>query len=162
MKGRSSCGLKTIAILYYILILANILMTTLEVARLSILQFGIGLLPFLYVGLILGAFLHLVNPLVRLANWEIINAVIWLGGMIMSSIKCVELSRLPGGMHGRKGSKYPASDQILDVAVMAGLYAILLILELAIAIWRRRSYADDVPAMHTKDIVVENMEFGGK
>ncbi|RDW85411.1 hypothetical protein BP5796_03736 [Coleophoma crateriformis] len=161
-RTRRSCGLKITEAVYYILILANLLMAILEIVRLAILEFGIGLLPFILVGLLLGAALHLVNPVVRLGNWEFINAIVWLGGIIMSIIQCVELSQLPGGALGRKGSKYPVSDQIIDVGVMAGVYALLLILEAVIGSWRRKLYAEEVARVNAKGIVVESIGSGGK
>ena len=42
------------------------------------------------------------------------------------------------GIHGRKGSKYPVSDQVIDVAVMAGVYAVIGILEVVLGVWRVR------------------------
>lgn len=44
--------------IYYILIICNILMQTLEIVRLALIHFGVGLQPFTYVGLLLGGLLH--------------------------------------------------------------------------------------------------------
>ncbi len=46
----------------------------------------------------------------------------------MTAVKVVGLSN--EGVGGRKPSKYPVADQITDVAVMEGVYAVIAILEL--------------------------------
>ncbi|KAJ6787166.1 hypothetical protein PWT90_07923 [Aphanocladium album] len=122
---------------YYVLIICNILMHTLEIVRLSLIHFGIGLLPFAYVGLLLGAALHWSKGAAgKVPAWLPVNMVVWLGGMIMSIVKVVGLDDEPDL---RKGSKYPMSDQVLDVAVIAGVYGVVAALELATGIWRRQS-----------------------
>jgi hypothetical protein len=130
-----SCAFITVQVLYYLLIIANILMQTLEIVRLELIHFGIGLLPFSYVGLLLGAGLHWSEGFrgcVR--GWQGINAVLWTGGMAVSVVKVVGLSN--EGINGRKGSKYPVSDQVIDVAVMAGVYAVIMVLEVGLRFWR--------------------------
>lgn len=62
------------------------------------------------------------------------NAVLWIGGVVMGAVKVVGLSK--EGMHRRKGSKYPISDQVTDVAVVVGVYAVIAILEVVIGFWR--------------------------
>jgi hypothetical protein len=52
----------------------------------------------------------------------------------MTVVKVVGLVK--GGVNGRKGSKYPVSDQVIDVAVMAGVNAVIGILEVVLAVWR--------------------------
>jgi hypothetical protein len=52
----------------------------------------------------------------------------------MSAVKVAGLVRM--GIDGRKGSKYPVSDQVIDVAVMAGVYAVIALLELGLRFWR--------------------------
>jgi hypothetical protein len=118
----------TSAVLYYLLIVCNILMQTLEIVRLSLIHFGIGLLPFTYVGLILGGALHMTAGFHgTLPTFQGINTIIWLGGMVMNVVKVAGLVR--GGIGGRKGSKYLVSDQVIDVGVIAGVYAIIAVLE---------------------------------
>ena len=112
-------------------------MQTLEIVRLSLIHFGVGLLPFAYVGLLVGAALHWTNGIGgRVRGWQGVNGVMWVGGIVMSVLKAVGLSKL--GISGRKGSKYPVSDQFIDVAVMAGVYAVVALLELGLAVWRAR------------------------
>ena len=110
-------------------------MQTLEIVRLELIHFGIGLLPFAYVGLLFAAALHWTEGVKgRIRGWQAINAVVWVGGVVMSVIKVVGISK--EGINGRKGSKYPISDQVIDVAVMTGVYAVLAILELVLGFWR--------------------------
>ena len=110
-------------------------MQTLEIVRLSLIHFGIGLLPFSYVGLLLGLALHWSRGFQsRIRFWQAINAVIWVGGMIMAVVKVVGLVK--EGINGRKGSKYPVSDQVIDVAVIAGVYAVIAVLEGVLDVWR--------------------------
>lgn len=111
-------------------------MHTLEIVRLALIHFGIGLLPFAYVGLIAGVMLHWSRGASgRVSAWLAVNMVIWLGGMTMAIVKVVGLHKEGDP---RKGSKYPMSDQILDVAVIAGVYAVVAVLEAVMGLWRRR------------------------
>jgi len=110
-------------------------MQTLEIVRLELIHFGIALLPFSYVGLLIGAALHWSEGLKgRVRGWQGINAVLWVGGMAVSVVKVVGLSN--EGINGRKGSKYPVSDQVIDVAVMAGVYVVIMALEAVLGFWR--------------------------
>ncbi|OAA75609.1 hypothetical protein LEL_07597 [Akanthomyces lecanii RCEF 1005] len=143
---RPSWLYRTVAGIYYILIICNILMHTLEIVRLSLIHFGIGLLPFAYVGLLLGAGLHWsrggggggAGGRRRIPAWLIVNTVVWLGGMTTSVVKVVGLDR---ESDPRKGSKYPMSDQVLDVAVIAGVYGVIAALELVTWLWRRQNHS---------------------
>lgn len=74
------------------------------------------------------------------------NGVIWIGGIVMCAVKVVGLSN--EGINGRKGTKYPISDQVIDISVMAGVYAAISILELVLGFWRalrRASRRQDSP-----------------
>jgi heme/copper-type cytochrome/quinol oxidase subunit 1 len=110
-------------------------MQTLEVVRLELIHFGITLLPFVYVGLLIAGYLHWSEGISgRVRGWQGINAVVWIGGVVMSAVKVVGLSK--EGITARKESKYPMSDQVIDVAVMAGVYAVIAILEMVLGFWR--------------------------
>ncbi|TVY90218.1 hypothetical protein LAWI1_G004388 [Lachnellula willkommii] len=123
-----------VQVLYFVLIIANILMQTLEIVRLELLHFGIGLLPFSYVGLLLGAALHASSGVRgHIRAWQVVNGVLWLGGVAVSAVQVVGLDK--EGVNGRKGTKYPVGDQIIDVAVMAGVYAVIALLELGLGVW---------------------------
>ena len=54
----------------------------------------------------------------------------------MNVVKAVGL--VNQGITGRKGSDYPVSDQVIDVAVMAGVYAVVGVLEVLLDVWRVR------------------------
>lgn len=134
-RRRYSWPHRIVIALYYVLIVCNLLMHTLEIVRLALLPVGIGLLPFAYVGLLLGATLHFTGGFGgKMQAWLGVNEVIWLGGMAMSIVKVI-------GLHNegieRKGTKYPMSDQILDVAVIAGVYALIALLEAGLYRFRR-------------------------
>jgi hypothetical protein len=131
-------------IIYYLLIVANILMEILEITRLSLLHAGVGLLPFSFVALLFIGAIHLsaglssrLEPRLMVA----LNTFVWVGLMIMSIVRIVGLVYLEnkGGIYERKGSKYPTSDQVIDVAVMAGVYLVLAVLEITMAAWQLRS-----------------------
>jgi hypothetical protein len=139
-------------------------MQVLEIVRLELLHFGIGLLPFAFVGLILGALLHWsegVRGWIR--GWQTINAVVWIGGVVTSAVPVVGLRK--EGINGRKGSKYPISDQVIDVGVMAGVYAMVAILELVLGFWRAlrraRGARENTPQSGMSP-VIETLEFVGK
>jgi hypothetical protein len=136
-------------------------MQVLEIVRLELLHFGIGLLPFTIVGLIMGALLHWSEGAKgRIRGWQTINAVIWIGGVVMSAVQVVGL--IKEGINGRKKSKYPISDQVIDVAVMAGVYAVVGILELVLGFWRASRRARGTREKSGMSPVMETSEFVGK
>ncbi|CAL3969523.1 hypothetical protein PZA11_005951 [Diplocarpon coronariae] len=140
--------------LYYILILANILMVTLEIARLSRLPSGIGLLPFSYVGLLLGTLLFWSGGAQgRLRDWQAVNMVLWIGGVAVSAVKVAGLTTQKGGR--REGSRYPLEDQVVDVAVIMGVYVGIAVLEVVLGFWRGRREMGEGKAES------ENLEVGG-
>ncbi len=81
----------------------------------------------------------------------------------MCAVQVVGLSK--EGINGRKGTKYPISDQVIDVAVMAGVYAVIVILELVLGLWRAlrraRGTREDTPQSGMSP-VMETSEFVGK
>lgn len=126
-------------VFYYAFIVVNIGMQTLEIVRLALLDFGIGLLPVIYVGLLLGAGLHWTRGAAGHIRWWVaVNAILWGGGVIMSVVKCVALRKEKERFGGRRDSKYPVADQLLDIAVMAGVYAVIGALEALLAVRRSR------------------------
>jgi hypothetical protein len=127
-------------VLYYFLIVANILMETLEIVRLSLINFGIGLLPFSYVALILGLLLHATNGFggrIDGRMWKGANIFVWIGSAAVSVVKTAGLVRMENNGVYRTDSKYPMSDQVIDVAVMAGVYLVIAGLEVWLGLWRR-------------------------
>jgi len=131
----------TVLVIYYALLLANILMQTLDIVRLALTDLGIGLLPFIYVGLLLALGLHATNGCwERIENgyWVSANVFLWVGLMAFSAVKTVGLRYMENKGLDRIPSKYPTSDQVLDLAVSSGVYLVLAGLEVGLAFWRRR------------------------
>ena len=119
---------KAFSILYYLLLLAQVLMCVLEITRLSLAHLEIGLLPFTFVSLILAFALHLTRGFRgRVPGWKWANLAVFIALAITNGVKIAE--EVKEGTQQRKGSKYPESDEIIDVAVMVGVYAALAILE---------------------------------
>lgn len=118
-----------LTIVYNLLLLAQILMCILEIARLSLADLGIGLLPFTFVSILVAGVLHATRGASgRIRGWRWANLVVWIALAIMNSIKIAE--EVKEGLDTRKGSKYPESDEIIDVSVMVGVYVALGILEI--------------------------------
>jgi len=118
--------------LYYLLVLAQILMCVLEITRLSLAHLGIGLLPFTIVSLIIAAAVRLsVGLRGRLMGWRLVNLGLWIVLAATNGIKVAEEARELDGLGGkqRKGSKYMVVDELTDVGVMVGVYIALGILE---------------------------------
>ena len=63
------------------------------------------------------------------------------------------------GIDGRKGSKYPVSDQVIDVAVMAGVYAVVAILEVVLGVWRAKRRRSGERRVKIESPVGERGEF---
>lgn len=119
---------KAFSIVYYLLLLAQVLMCVLEITRLSLAHLGIGLLPFTFVSLILAFALHLTRGFRgRVLSWKWANLAVFIALATTNGVKIAE--EVKEGTQQRKGSKYPESDEIIDVAVMVGVYAALAILE---------------------------------
>ena len=103
-------------------------MCVLEIARLSLATLGIGLLPFTFVTIILAGALHLTSGLRgRIVGWRWTNVGVWVALTVCNGVKIAE--EVKEGIDTRKGTKYPESDEIIDVAVMVGVYVALGVLE---------------------------------
>ncbi|KAI9797758.1 MAG: hypothetical protein M1835_006930 [Candelina submexicana] len=122
---------KALSILYYLLLLAQILMCILEIVRLALAHLGIGLLPFTLVAIITAAAVRFTRGLEgRIYGWKYLNLAIWVALAIINGVKIAEETK--EGTDARKGSKYPVADQITDVSVMIGVYAVLACLEVTL------------------------------
>lgn len=123
---------KALAILYYLFLLAQILMCILEIVRLSLTHLGVGLLPFTFVALIAAAAVRFTKGLGgRVLGWTYLNLALWIALAVTNGVKIAEETK--EGTGARKGSKYPVSDEITDVSVMIGVYAVLVVLEVALS-----------------------------
>ena len=119
------------SVLYYLLLAAQILMCTLEIARLALAKYGIGLLPFTYVSLLVALALRFTRGLGgRIGGWRWANIAVFLALAITNAVKVAEETK--EGINTRKETKYPESDEVIDVAVMIGVYGALAILEAAL------------------------------
>lgn len=115
-------------------------MQTVEVVRLALLNYGVGLLPFTYVALIIGLILHATNSVggrIEGWMWKGANTFVWVGLFIMNVVKLAALVKMQNHGIDRTGTKYPMSDQVTDVAVMVGIYPALAILEVWLGLWRK-------------------------
>ncbi|KAL8852009.1 MAG: hypothetical protein Q9221_003114 [Calogaya cf. arnoldii] len=131
---------KALSILYYLLLLAQFLMCILEIVRLAITHLGVGLLPFTLVVLIAAAAVRFTRGLKgRIYAWRWLNLALWVVLAIMNGVKIAEETK--EGTDARKGSKYPVVDEITDVAVMIGVYAVLAILEITLSVWEFKGMA---------------------
>lgn len=115
-------------------------MCVLEIVRLSITHLGVGLLPFTLVVLITAAAVRFTKGLKgRILAWRYLNLALWVALAVMNGVKIAQETKEGAG--SRKGSKYPEADEITDVAVMIGVYAILALLEIILSVWELKRTA---------------------
>lgn len=117
-------------------------MQVLEIVRLELINYGIGLLPFVFVALLFVLASHLITNVRRRMEPKLMtaaNTFVWVGLMAMEIVKSVGLGKEESRGEKRIGSKYPVNDQLIDVGVMAGVFAVLAVLEVLIAVWRAES-----------------------
>lgn len=108
-------------------------MCILEIVRLSLAHLGIGLLPFTFVTLITATAVRLTKGLGgRIYGWRYVNIAVWIALAATNGVKIAEETK--EGTGARKGSKYPVADEITDVSVMIGVYAVLAILEVVLSV----------------------------
>ena len=108
-------------------------MCILEIVRLSLANLGIGLLPFTFVTLIMAAIVRFTRGLGgRIAGLRYVNVAVWIALAVTNGVKVGEEKK--EGLGARKGSKYPVSDEVTDVSVMIGVYAVLALLEISLGI----------------------------
>ena len=107
-------------------------MCILEIVRLSLTHLGVGLLPFTFVALLAAAAVRFTKGLKgRVFGWSYLNLGLWIALAVTNGVKISE--EVKEGTGARKGSKYPVSDEITDVSVMIGVYAVLAVLEIALS-----------------------------
>ena len=107
-------------------------MCVLEIVRLSLAHLGIGLLPFTFFAIVVAGFLRLTSGLQgRVRGWRWANLALWTALAIMRSVKVA--GEVKEGVNTRKATKYPVVDELTDVSVMVGVYAVLGILEVGLS-----------------------------
>lgn len=118
-------------VLYGLLLLAQALMCTLEIVRLSLALLGIGLLPFTYIGLLVASALRFSQRFRGpIQKWRWASLLLWVSLAITNNVKLS--GELKEGINSRKGTKYPMIDQITDIAVMIGVFVVLGVLEVCL------------------------------
>jgi hypothetical protein len=106
-------------------------MSVVEIARLALGHFGVGLLPFQWVAFALAGILRFTRGFrARFSHYWIAAVFLWIALIVVNVVKIVE--ELKEGIHTRKGTKYPMSDEVTDVGVLIGTFAVLTLIEL----WR--------------------------
>ncbi|CEH15762.1 hypothetical protein CBOM_04981 [Ceraceosorus bombacis] len=120
------------AVLHTLLIIAALLMNILEIVRLYLAHRGAGLLPFTLAGIVLVLIvIHVrVTPHIRLLTSSI-TLFFWILSVVFTSVKLATLSKLQGPEPriGGYEDEYHDADQLIDVGVIVGLYAIFVIVE---------------------------------
>ena len=103
-------------------------MCILEIVRLSLASLSIGLLPFTFVALCVAGLLRATLGLRgKVMIWRWLNLGLWIVLAATNSVKIVQ--EVKEGIDARKGSKYPVVDELTDVSVMVGVYAVLALIE---------------------------------
>ena len=68
----------------------------------------------------------------RIYGWRYLNIALWIALAVTNGVKVAGETK--EGTGARKGSKYPVSDEITDVSVMIGVYAVLTLLEVSLSV----------------------------
>ncbi|KII86768.1 hypothetical protein PLICRDRAFT_177507 [Plicaturopsis crispa FD-325 SS-3] len=119
-------GLRILAAL---LVLATLAMSVLEIIRLALQHEGVALLPVNLAGILVAFAVGVYERRARTRMMISIISAFWLLLAVFGSIKVARLRALvqlrprPSLLH------YPASDQLLDNAVLLGLYIVNAVLE---------------------------------
>lgn len=99
----------------------------LQIVRLALANRGVGLLPFNLAGiLIMLVLMHLGTPSPRAVSLAIF--AFWTMLLTFTSVALGGLGKL-NGIEDRKGTEYLLSDEMIDVGVQVGLYAVFWIVE---------------------------------
>ncbi|GAC93929.1 hypothetical protein PHSY_001497 [Pseudozyma hubeiensis SY62] len=126
-SGRHSRLRISMDILYTLLVVAALLMNILQIVRLALANRGVGLLPFNLAGiLIVLVLMHLRSaspPAVSLTIWSF-----WTLLVAFTSVALGGMGKLKG-VEDRLGTEYLLSDEMIDVGVQVGLYAVFWIVE---------------------------------
>ncbi|KAK7049808.1 hypothetical protein VNI00_005238 [Paramarasmius palmivorus] len=150
LKAKPSPGAtsypKWLHYVYFILVIAALGMALLEIGRLVVDDLGVGLLPITPVAFFLVLYILWHERRVRTRAMSYLLSGYWLFLCIVFIVKTVRLRVLE--QHESAKSKYPASDQLLDNAVMAGLFAVFFCAEI-------------ISIMLSKSVTPEPFELGG-
>jgi hypothetical protein len=135
--ARPRLRLRWTTYLYFLFTAGVLILSIDEIARLAILGWGIGLLPFLPIVTIIATSLYLMRYRLgaiyhgsgfdRGITARIL--VFWVMMMVVEAVKLHTLAKLRRPFP-RNDSKYPVDQQILDVAVLIGCMGLVFILTL--------------------------------
>ncbi|KAJ3755136.1 hypothetical protein EV360DRAFT_86192 [Lentinula raphanica] len=130
---------------YLALVFADFAMTILEIARLSAQELGVGLLPMTSIALLMILGLLRIERRGRKRSSSIVLCSYWLFLAVVETVKAVRLNVLDETIPNKTSSpNYPASDQLLDNAVMVALDYIFFALE-SYTVIRMRKVDDSRP-----------------
>ncbi|SPO25056.1 uncharacterized protein UTRI_01573_B [Ustilago trichophora] len=113
--------------LYMLLVVAAFLMNILQIVRLALADRGVGLLPFNLAGILI----VLVLMHARAPDSSAVSSTVlafWAMLLTFTSVALGGLGKL-SGVEDRQGTEYLLSDEMIDVGVQIGLYAVFLIIE---------------------------------
>ncbi|KAJ3726653.1 hypothetical protein FB446DRAFT_783951 [Lentinula raphanica] len=131
--------------IYLALVFADFAMTILEIARLSAQNLGVGLLPMTSIALLMILGLLWIERRGRKRSSSIVLCSYWLFLAVVETVKAVRLNVLDETIPNKTSSpNYPASDQLLDNAVMVALDYIFFALE-SYTVIRMRKVDDSRP-----------------
>lgn len=103
-------------------------MESLEIARLVVAKLGIGLLPFVWVGVLVACAMH---AFLKTRSAMGASVVFWIA---LAAVMAIKLSTLikEEGQSERTGvaNNYPLGDQVTDVGTMIGVEVVLAVLEI--------------------------------
>jgi hypothetical protein len=119
---------------YYFCIAVVMLMESVEIARLVQIEYGIGLLPFVYAGCVIAAVLQASSRgCERLQGWQIANLLFWILSLAVTSVKLASLGRLSMTSEFRRDETvYSIPHQVNDLAIEVAFFAILAGLEVGL------------------------------
>ncbi|KAF9269581.1 hypothetical protein L218DRAFT_277358 [Marasmius fiardii PR-910] len=127
-------------LIYMLLVVAALGMSLLEIARLVAEGLGVGLLPVSSAGLLLALYILWREKRARTREMLQLLSAYWLFLVAVEAVKTVRLHALEQNLPDTvEDSKYPSSDQLLDNAVMLGLYVLFLCFELVTLFLSRRT-----------------------
>ncbi|KAF4869811.1 hypothetical protein CGCSCA1_v011105 [Colletotrichum siamense] len=141
---------------YYFTILVVFMMEAMEIGRLASINFGVGLLPFVFAGCGVCAVMQSTRGFQRrIRNWQPANIIFWIMSIAVTSIKFVTIVKAgqANPQARRAGSDYPTTHQLQDLGVLIACYILLLINEIALMF--QKTWEETVDAENMKKLRLE-------
>ena len=120
--------------LYCFFMGGQVALITIEIARLSVAEKGVGLLPFVYAVILAKIIIQLTWQV-----WTVVAASIafWMVYAVMNVVKLATLVNEEFIHHLRdRNDQYKLIDQITDLGAIIGLSVVLSVLELVLSNWK--------------------------